>query len=169
MNKLCTAQHFLCCFIHDFNLVYWYYIPFGVSRDPMLPKWVSGTVSCQRTKKFCNNFCVRAVKLFSFLFHLARPFCRENTISSIRVASFYSADLGMIRNSVQTFSKRSDWAEHFWSALNYSSIIFVNTWNHWLVTQRSVFSHWWPIIDMTQQPSRESFIQLKFPWVIQSL
>lgn len=28
----------------------------------MLPKWVSGAVSCQRTKKFCNNFCVRAVK-----------------------------------------------------------------------------------------------------------
>lgn len=108
-------------------------------------------------------------KLFSFLFHLARPFCHENTISSIRVASFYSADLGMIRNSVQTFSKRSDWVEHFWSALNYSSIIFVNTWNHWLVMQRSVFSHWWPVIVMTQQSSRESFIQLKFPWVIQSL
>lgn len=27
----------------------------------MLPKWGFGTFSHQRTKKFCNNFCVRAV------------------------------------------------------------------------------------------------------------
>lgn len=61
VNQLCTAQHFLCCFIHYFNLIYWYYIPFGVSWD-----WCCQNrylaVSCQRNNKFCDDFCVRAVK-----------------------------------------------------------------------------------------------------------
>lgn len=63
-----------------------------------------------------SSFC--SAKLFTVLFHLERAFPPENTINSICVVRFYSSDLGMIRNSVQPFSERSDWEERFWSGLN---------------------------------------------------